>query len=192
MKRYLFTKYLIPAVMLLMWFPSFGQQAYSLSSAQQFTVAGTSTIHDWEMVAKVGSTGAAQLSLENGRLSKITSLNLVIPVKSLKSGKGSMDNNAYEALIEKKHPTIKFEMTECIAITGNVVKTKGKLTIAGTSQIIPLEVTYSTSGNSIKFTGTHAILFSDFNIDAPTAVFGTIKTGNELTLVFETSFSPKN
>ncbi|TXE14698.1 YceI family protein [Algoriphagus aquimarinus] len=192
MKRYLFTKFLIPAVMLMMWFPSFAQQAYSLSAAQQFTVAGTSTIHDWEMIAKAGSTGAAQLTIENGRLSKITSLTLNIPVKSLKSGKGSMDNNAYEALIEKKHPSIKFEMTECIAIIGNVVKSKGKLTIAGTSQIIPLDVTYSMNGNAIKFTGTHAIQFSDFKVDAPTAVFGTIKTGNELTLAFEASFSPKN
>lgn len=192
MKKYLITPCLILPMALLMWFPSFAQQSYQLTGAQQFTVAGTSTIHDWEMIAKAGSSGSAQLSIENGKLAKLTSLAIELPVKSLKSGIGSMDKNAYEALTIEKYPSIKFEMTECIAINGNVIKAKGKLTIAGKSQIIPLEVTYSTSGSVIKFKGSHPVLFSDFNVSAPTAVFGTIKTGDELTLAFEAGFSPKN
>lgn len=192
MKKYLITHCLLLPMALLVWFPSFAQQSYQLTGNQQFTVAGTSTIHDWEMVAKEGSSGSAQLSIENGKLSKLTSLKIDLPVKSLKSGKGSMDNNAYEALIVEKYPSIKFEMTECIAINGNVVKAKGKLTIAGKSQIIPVEASYSVSGNSLKFKGSLPILFSDYSIDAPTAVFGTIKTGDELTLAFEANFSPKN
>ncbi|WPR74983.1 YceI family protein [Algoriphagus sp. NG3] len=192
MKRNLFTQGLILTMLLLLWFPGFAQQSYKMSGDQQFTVAGTSTIHDWEMIAKEGTTGSSELSLENGKLSKITSLTIEIPVKSLKSGKGSMDKNAYEALNAAKHPSIKFEMTEFLGITGTKIKAKGKLTIAGKSQVIPLEVSYSISGNAIKFNGTHAISFSDFEIEAPTAVFGTIKTGNGLVLAFEAGFSPKN
>lgn len=192
MKRCLFTPSLVMTMLLLSWFPGFAQQSYRLSGDCQFTVAGTSTIHDWEMIAKEGTTGSAELILENGKLSKITSLTIELPAKSLKSGKGSMDKNAYEALNATKHPSILFEMTEFLGITGTKIKTKGKLTIAGKAQIIPLEVSYSLSGNAIKFKGTHAILFSDFKIDAPTAVLGTIKTGDELMLAFEAGFSPKN
>ncbi|WP_425636619.1 YceI family protein [Algoriphagus yeomjeoni] len=192
MKGYLFTHCLILSLALLTWFPSFAQQSYQLTGAQEFIVAGTSTIHDWEMIAKVGSSGSAKMSIENGKLSKLTSLAIELPVRSLKSGKSAMDKNAYEALVIQKYPAIKFEMTECLAISGNIVKAKGKLTIAGTSRIIPLEVTYSTNGNVIKFKGSHPVLFSEFNLEAPTAVFGTIKTGNELKLAFEASFSPKN
>ncbi|RAI94878.1 YceI family protein [Algoriphagus yeomjeoni] len=196
MKRYLFTHCLILSLALLTWFPSFAQQSFQLTGAQEFIVAGTSTIHDWEMIAKVGSSGSAKMTIENGKLSKLTSLAIELPVKSLKSGKSAMDKNAYEALTSEKYPAIKFEMTECLAISGNIVKAKGKLTIAGTSRIIPLEVTYSTNGstngNVIKFKGSHPVLFSEFNLEAPTAVFGTIKTGNELKLAFEASFSPKN
>ncbi|MCE7055434.1 YceI family protein [Algoriphagus sp. AGSA1] len=179
-------------LLILSSFPCFAQQSYTISSDQQFTVAGTSTIHDWEMVAKEGTTGSAGLILENGKLSKITSLKVEIPTKSLKSGKGAMDKNAYEALNAAKYPSIAFEMTEFLGITGTKIRANGKLTIAGKSQIIPLEVSYSISGNTVKFKGTHAILFSDFKIDAPTAVLGTIKTGDELRLSFEAGFSPKN
>ncbi|MEB2773887.1 YceI family protein [Algoriphagus sp. D3-2-R+10] len=192
MNRYLITHCLLLPMALLTWLPSFAQQSYHLTGAQQFTVAGTSTIHDWEMIAKEGSTGSAQLSFENGKLSKINSLIIEMPVKSLKSGKGSMDKNAYEALTTEKYPSIKFELTEFMGVIGTKVKAKGKLTIAGKSQIIPLEVTYSMSGNVVKFKGSHPVLFSEYNVDAPTAVFGTIKTGDELTLAFEASFSPKN
>lgn len=191
MKKVLFTQGLV-LTMLLLWFPGFAQQSYNLSDNRQFTVAGTSTIHDWEMIAKEDLTGSAELYTENGKLSKITSLTIEIPVKSLKSGKGAMDKNAYEALNAAKYPSITFEMTEFLGITGTKIKAKGKLTIAGKAQIIPLEVSYSLTGNAIKFTGTHAILFSDFKIDAPTAVLGTIKTGDELMLAFEAGFSPKN
>ncbi|MDR7128568.1 hypothetical protein J2X69_000900 [Algoriphagus sp. 4150] len=192
MKRRLITPTIILAMMLLPWFPGFAQQSYKMSDDQRFTVAGTSTIHDWEMMAKEGSTGSSELSLENGKLSKVSSLTIEMPVKSLKSGKGSMDKNAYEALNAAKYPFIKFEMTEFLGITGTKIKAKGKLTIAGKSQIIPLEVTYSLSGNAVKFKGTYTISFSDFEVDAPTAVLGTIKTGNELVLAFEAGFSPKN
>lgn len=192
MKKHLYIKGFILAFMLLMWLPGYAQQTYTLSGNQKFTVAGTSTIHDWKMASTKGVTGSAQLSIESGKLATVKSLLLTIPVNSLKSGKGSMDKNAYEALLESKYPTIKFELIEVNSITGNKVKAKGKLTVAGTSKIIPLEATYSINGNTVTFKGTHDVLFSDFKVDAPTAVFGTIKTGNELTLAFDASFSAKN
>jgi len=191
MKKSQFAQFLIPILMLLMWNTSFGQQAYQLSGDQKLTVSGTSSIHDWEMVAK-DIKGAAQITVVNDKLTSISSLAIDMPVKSLKSGKGSMDSNTYEALEEKKYPSIKFEMTELTSITGNVVKVKGKLTIAGASKIIPLEGTYTVNGSAIRLKGKHDILFSDYNITPPTAVFGTIKTGNELSLGFEVSFTPKN
>lgn len=192
MIRNLVAQFVLSVLMLLTWTPTFGQQSYNLSGAQKLTVSGTSTIHDWEMVAKDNIKGTAELTVDNGKLKSIQSVVIDLPVKSLKSGKGAMDNNTYDALKEKKHPAIRFEMTEFIAATGDEVQIKGKLTIAGTEKIIFLKGTYSEIGNSIKFKGDHDIMFSEFKIDPPTAVFGTIKTGNELTLGFEIIFSPTN
>lgn len=168
------------------------QETYAVSGAQELKVSGTSTIHDWDMVAKDGITGSANMLMESGKLTKITSLTLSFPVKSLKSGKSSMDDNAYKALLEPKNPNIKYEMTELTGITGNTIKTKGKLTIAGDTQIVPLTVTYSVSGSTVTFTGTHPIKFTQFKVSPPSAVFNTIKTGDDLTLAFKTNFTKKN
>ena len=168
------------------------QQTYTVSGAQEMKVSGTSTIHDWDMVATDGITGTANMLLENGKLAKITTLTLSFPVKSLKSGKSSMDSNAYKALLEPKNPNIKFEMTELTGITGNIIKAKGKLTVAGETQIVPLTVTYSISGSSVTFTGTHPIKFTQFKVSPPSAVVNTIKTGDDLKLSFKTNFTKKN
>ncbi|WP_262897720.1 YceI family protein [Algoriphagus pacificus] len=93
---------------------------------------------------------------------------------------------------EKKYPSVKFVMSEFISVTGNSVKVKGKLIVAGTEKSILLEAAYAVNGDSVQFRGAHEIAFTDFKIDPPTAVFGTIKTGDILTLGFETSFSPIN
>jgi len=176
----------------LIGFGARAQQTYSASGAQELKVSGTSTIHDWDMVATDGITGTANMLLENGKLNKITSLTLSFPVRSLKSGRSSMDKNAYEALLEPKNPNVKFEMTELIGITGNTIKAKGKLTIAGDTQIIPLTVTYAVSGSNVTFSGSQPIKFTQFKVKPPTAVFNTIKTGDELTLDFKTNFTKKN
>ncbi|MDI1325153.1 MAG: YceI family protein [Algoriphagus sp.] len=168
------------------------QQTYAVSGAQELKVSGTSTIHDWDMVATDGITGTANMLLENGKLTKITTLTLSFPVKSLKSGKSSMDDNAYKALLEPKNPNIKFEMTELTGITGNTIKAKGKLTIAGDTQIVPMTVTYTVSGSTVCFTGTHPIKFTQFKVSPPSAVFNTIKTGDDLKLSFKTNFTKKN
>lgn len=190
MNRLLSVRYIATAIVLMMWLPSFAQQSYTLSGSQQFTVSGTSTIHDWDMVATEKIAGVIKLTSENAKLNSIQALTINLPVQSLKSGKSAMDKNTYEALVEDKYPTIKFEMTEFISVKGNVVQIKGKLTIAGTSKTIPLTATYTQSSNAISFKGSFDILLTDYNVQPPTAVFGTIKTGNELTLKFESSFSP--
>lgn len=186
------TRYLFALVLLILTLPAVGQQVFSLSGSQTMKVSGTSTIHDWEMIANSGLKGTSSLNLENGKLKGIKSLTIEMPVKSLKSGKNSMDKNAYEALSEEKFPTIKFELTELKEINGNTVKATGQLTISGKTKVIPMEVKYVVNGNSIRFSGSHGITFKEFGVDPPTAVFGTIKTGNELTLDFEACYTLKN
>ncbi|MDN3667796.1 YceI family protein [Echinicola jeungdonensis] len=164
------------------------QEKYTLSGDQVIKVSGTSTIHDWDMVAKSGMSGDIQLKTENGVITALEGLKLTIPVNTLKSGKSSMDKNAYEALKSKANPKISFELVEVLGITPDTVKVKGKLTVAGTSKLIPLEAKYIVNGNAVDFAGKHEITFTEFKIDPPTAMFNTIKTGDNLTLSFNTQF----
>jgi polyisoprenoid-binding protein YceI len=181
--RALLVAFLVLAVM-----PAQAQQTFSLSGDQEFKVAGTSTIHDWDMVSKDGQKGNAKIKMENGKITEIQNLKVVLPASTLKSGKNGMDKNAYEALKVKNHPEIQFELTEVLSISDNLIKAKGNLTIAGTTKSVPMDVKYAVNGSGLVFSGSQKIKFTQFNIDPPTAMFNTIKTGDDLTVSFNSTF----
>lgn len=181
----------IAGMFLLLTNPLFAQEVYVLASGSNLEVAGTSTLHDWEMKTD-GAAGEATIKLNGQQITGISEMEIAFAVNSLKSGKGQMDNIAHETLKEEKHPKIRFELTEVKQLTGNTVKAAGNLTIAGTTRPVILEVNYEVKGNTIRFTGTHKIKFTDFKVDPPKAMFGTIKTGDELTLSFFAAYKAAN
>lgn len=176
-------------ILLLAGLNAQAQVSYSLSGDQEFKVSGTSTIHDWDMQSKSGVSGDAKIKFERGELKEILELKLNIQVSTFKSGKTNMDKNAYEALKAKSYPNIFFELREVVGISEDTVRVKGKLTIAGTTKEVLLVARYKVNGNTLTFTGSHEIKFTEFNIHPPTAMFNTIKTGDELNLSFNAQFT---
>ncbi|MCJ7758647.1 MAG: YceI family protein, partial [Gillisia sp.] len=69
------------------------------------------------------------------------------------------------------------------------ITTSGYLTIAGTKK--PINITFDSkiSDGNIVLSGNKAIKMSNFNIDAPTALFGTITTGDEVNIKFQAVFT---
>ena len=167
------------------------QTTFALASASEFNVSGTSTIHDWKMTSATAS-GEATITVIGNKLTGIETLKVSMVVRTLKSGKGQMDNNAYKALKADKYPVITLELIEVLTISYNKIKASGKLTIAGTTKLVTVETEYNLSGNSITISGLVPITFTQFNIEPPTAVFGTIKTGDDLQLSFNLTFRPTN
>ncbi len=192
MKRLFLVPSMIMALLVMVILPVTAQQNYSLAGKSEFIVSGTSTIHDWEMPSEGGANGKAKMKIENGKLVQLGSLTLEVPVESLKSGKNAMDKNAYEALSSQKHPYVKFELTEVTQITADQVKAKGKLTIAGNTQPVTMQTNYRIDGNTVQFTGTQQIKFSQFSLKPPSAVFNTIKTGDQLEITYKANFSQLN
>jgi polyisoprenoid-binding protein YceI len=174
-------------VLLLFCTEANAQSTYTLSSNPDLKVEGTSTIHDWHMTSTT-ATGKASMTQGPNGASAITSLSITLPVESLKSGKGQMDTNAYKALKTNKYPDIRFELMEVVSINGSTINAKGKLTISGSSKVVSLDVKQKLVGNTIEFSGTLPIKFSEFNVEPPTAIFGTIKTGDALQLSFTVVF----
>ncbi|GAA0893517.1 hypothetical protein GCM10009122_31960 [Fulvivirga kasyanovii] len=178
---------LLLAILLIVGGETVAQNAYTLTINQEFKVSGTSTLHDWDMVSD-DATGEGQITIENQKITRINSLVVTLPTKSLKSGKGSMDDNAYEALVAKKYPEIQFELIEIETITDQSLQAKGNLTITGTTSLVSLQVDYVITGNTVQFSGSFPITFTQFNIEPPKALLGTIKTGDKLQISFETTF----
>ncbi len=166
------------------------QSDYTLSEEHELTVAGTSTLHDWTMTSNQAK-GTANMLIKNGQLEEISAMEVVMPVETLKSGKRQMDNNAYEALKSNQHANAVFQLENVEEITASTVKANGSLTVAGNKKEVQLTVEYTLNDDIIHFQGSTVTSFSAFQLSPPTAVFGTIKTGEELTLSFQMHFAPK-
>ncbi len=155
------------------------QSFTSRQSESKMTIAGTSTLHDWESDV---TAIKASCVLKGDKLEKAS---FVATVKSIKSGTSSMDDNTYKALNESRFPEIKFESTD-IKMDGNNATARGTLTIAGQTKTITLPISAEKwSGNHLTVSGTYTFDMSSFGIDPPRAMLGTIRTGDEVTIKFK-------
>src|SRR5215210_2724 len=143
------------------------------------TVQGTSTLHEWKMEgAKISGTIDAPAKAV-----------VTIPVVSLKSEHTKMDKLMAEALKAKEHPEIRYEMTSATpsqpAGDTFVLKTKGKLTIAGVTRDVAFDVQGSRNPDG-KYTlvGQAPIRMTQYGIKPPTAMMGTIRTGDDVKVTF--------
>lgn len=176
---------------------------YVLMENSTMTIEGTSTIHDWECdVTDIQADinfDASALTAETPT-NPVKSLALTIPVEKIESGKGGMNKKIYGALEEKKYPNITFELTSA-KLTPNTQATNGNkssfslmatgmLTIAGTTNEVSFPVeAFAENGNTYKFTGSYELNMRDYKVDPPSAMFGTIKSGEMVTIKFEVYFS---
>ena len=149
-------------------------------------IKGTSTLHDWESIVEE-FTVKADIEKEGDSIISISIIVMIATVKSIKSGKGIMDNKTYAALKEEEFPSIIFkgpsEKMEEKSLTVN-----GDLTIAGVTKQISLVTNFTTHGHEISFIGSIDLLMSDYGITPPVALLGTLKTGDQITLEFEFNF----
>lgn len=100
-----------------------------------------------------------------------------------------MDKIAYKTLKTNKFKTIKYVLKKAEKINETTWELTGTYTIAGVSKELKTQVKTSVSNGSVTLQGANKITFEDFGMTAPTALFGTIKTGKELMLKFNINFN---
>ena len=168
---------------------AFGQGNYRASNVSM-TIKGSSNLHDWESSAKeVRARGS--IILEANTLKSIPSFSVEVPVKSIKSAKGSiMDGKTYDALKADQYPNITYTLEK---VTGLNKKgenydlyASGSLSMAGASNKIDLYVKVKVNADgSLTFSGSKKLKMTDYKIDPPKALFGTLTTGNDVEIVFQ-------
>ncbi len=176
---------------------------YNSTGDSEIMVKGTSSMHDWQAVS---NNVQGYVQIEEQFLTDSSSVNipsliskeqnpqvtLDVLVESLKSGKKAMDKNMYKALQSKKYSNIHYELITADIKAGSendpsnlILETQGSVTIAGVSKPIAMDVQVKRLSNQIVVIGEIPLKMTDFNIDPPTALFGTLKTGNDITIVFK-------
>lgn len=163
------------------------QKSYTLDAKSNFSVAGTSTLHDWTMKSASG-TGTAKITVADSKVTDIDNIDITLPAESIKSEKKSMDKVAYEALKTKANKNIRYVLKSAEKVNDNTWNLTGTYTIAGVAKVIKTQVKTSVTNGVVNLQGTDKITFKDFGMKSPTAMLGTIKTGENLTIKFNLNF----
>ena len=165
-------------------------------------IDGTSNLHGWtckaeKLDAAVELDRAAAAQLASAPPKALKRVEVKVPVKSLKCGHGGMDNNLYKALNADATPEISYIMATFEVVPGEVkdsftLKTAGTLTIAGKENRIAMDVIANRlPDGTVKATGTVPVKMTDYGIKPPTAIFGRLKTGDEVKVSFELTVGAK-
>jgi polyisoprenoid-binding protein YceI len=165
-------------------------------------IDGTSNLHSWsckadkiEASVDLDKTAAAELNAAPPKALK--RVEVKVPVKALKCGHDAMDNNLYKALNADATPDVTYILATFEAAPGTTadtftLKTVGSLSIAGKENQLAMDVvaTRMPDGTVIA-KGTVPIKMTDYGIKPPTAIFGRLKTGDEVKVNFELTIGGK-
>jgi polyisoprenoid-binding protein YceI len=168
---------------------AFALQQYRPATGSLIRIEGTSTIHAWKME---GSTINGQLQVDenwNTTGKGSAAVNVAIPITTIKSEHSKMDKLMADALKAKTNPEIRYEMTNAAlqsATTDSfLLKAAGKLTIAGVTRDVTMDVTGKRGADGqYVLTGEAPIRMTDFGIKPPTAMLNTIRTGDDVKVTF--------
>ena len=170
-------------------------QTHSLSTEQasELAINGTSTLHEWKAIAGDVTGIPDQITLDGDILS-IDALSIKAGVESLDGGRGpSMNSKIQKALKNSTHPHVTFVVTDPIQMNLAEQDPKGypiegELTIAGESKTIELWTTVEMLEEKIHISGSKDLKMTTFNIEPPTAMFGQIKTNDDITIQFDVHY----
>lgn len=176
------------ATLVLGIFPAGAQQKFTLAPNPELKIAGGSSLHDWDMKSNKAK-GEGLFVVDGNQLQTIQNLIVEMEAESLSSGTKGLDNNAYKALKTNQHKQIKFVLKEIVK-NGDSYTAKGDFTVAGFTRSTSFPVKVSPQGKGFNFIAEVPIKLTDFKIDPPTALLGTVKTRDEATISFNATFQP--
>jgi len=128
----------------------------------------------------------------------IASVKVNIVVRTLTCGNSQMDKNMYSTLDADKNPIIKYTMSGYDILDGSakpsafVAKTTGTLAISGQEKVISMKINAERlSDGKATAQGEESVLMTDFGIQPPSFMFGTLKVGNEIKVKFNLKAGPE-
>lgn len=165
------------------------QVKYQSVGGVKLIIEGTSNIHDWDMKSDKGYCSSIFDISKTGALNGVSYINFTVPAESLKSEHKQMDKNTYKALNTAKYANISFTAASVTVkpsgATNYLLIAKGRLTISNvTKDVVLTALGVMNADKSITYSGSYKLKMTDYNVDPPSAMLGTIKTGDNITVTF--------
>jgi len=196
-KRYL-TSLALTALFTIAGSASAQSVRLAVAPESKLWIEGGSNLHGWSCKA---SSIDAMIDVDEALLKSMSptllkKVQVKVPVRNLKCGHGGMDGNLYKALKANDVPDIAYVLGTFDVVPGTsdsfTVKSVGTLTIAGTEKTVNMDVTASKlPDGSIRAEGELPLLMSDFGVKPPTAMFGTLRTDDKVTVKFSLLVGPQ-
>ena len=172
-----------------------------LAPTSSITIEGDSTLHRYQLRAtridaafEVDPQEPSSLS-EALRKGAVRSAEVTVAVGAFTSGESRLDENMRKALHASKTPFIKFRLTSYdIAPPGKAAGATaegfelvlhGVLTVAGGDKQVAVPAHASTSPSGLAVTGVLPLRMTDFKVDPPVLMLGTIRCKDEVSVRFE-------
>jgi polyisoprenoid-binding protein YceI len=173
-----------------------------LDPSSELTIEGTSSLHAFH--CKTNKINA-YVDVDPGYAKDLTkiarpivSVKVNVVVRTLSCGNTQMDKNMYGTLKADENPIIKYTMTGYDILDGSaspaafVAKTTGSLTISGKEKAIDMKINAERLSDGMATAqAEQAILMTDFGIEPPSFMFGTLKVGNEIKVKFNLKAGPE-
>lgn len=190
MRKQLFAGALVVAVPALIAATTLPPLTFATGS--KVWVSGTSTVRGWRCestqvtgTADAASTDLAQIGTARGEIT--------IPVSTLDCSNGTMNGHMRNALKAQQNPAIRFRATS-VRVTpsgaeGTVAMT-GQLTIGGQTRDVAVEGTAVREGGTLRVRGTHPLTMTDYGIQPPRLMAGTMRVRPAVTVGFDVILRP--
>ena len=168
------------------------QSVRFLPTDSRIIITGTSNLHDWEET--VGQFDVALgLKFKKNEILGIDHVHFNCRSESITSDNSIMTNKTMDALRTDKYPEIVFTMVSIDKLVSANGKFSGVLTgdldLAGVKRRISIAFSGYYENNRIKINAVKDINLNDFKIKPPTALMGTLKTGENVVISFQLHFS---
>lgn len=171
------------------------ERALTVRPESRVLLAGSSNVADWAcrtnaFEAKIGMEsrfhGASFVSLTK----PISKIAVRIPVQSLKCGHKKMNQDLYRTLRATEFPDITYVLSGYTVVptadsTTFAALTVGEITVAGVTRRVEVPITAERWQGGARGRGTLKLKMTDFGVKPPVALFGAIRSRNEIEVTFE-------
>jgi polyisoprenoid-binding protein YceI len=164
----------------------------TFASGSKVWVSGTSTVRSWRCESTQVSGSADAATTELAAIGTARG-DITIPLSTLDCRNGTMNGHMRTALKAQQNPTIRFRATS-VRVTpsgseGTVAMT-GQLTIAGQTRDVTVNGTAVREGNTLRVRGTEQLTMTDFGVQPPRLMAGTMRVHAPVTVGFDVVLRP--